>query len=233
VRILSTNPDEPGIFAIGQVATGIFAFGQMATGVIAIGQLARGVVAVGQLAIGFVAIGQACYSVIWGGGMVGITGRGFGFVLKTIPKYRPDGGAPSGYEACVLLDEVRTKGFGLVHARIRDHRLVDEDGTPLAVEPTEPTAAMLQSSEDSEALVNVAAEVESETDGTYREAPHLHRILRAQSLRTYRRWPWPFEAISGNGCAPLWQLVLRGIALVAVIVGWSFIAGTSIVDMFR
>jgi thioredoxin reductase len=37
VRILSTDPDVPGIFAIGQVATGVFACGQMATGLIAIG----------------------------------------------------------------------------------------------------------------------------------------------------------------------------------------------------
>jgi hypothetical protein len=59
MRLVSTDPNEPGIFAVGQLAVGIFALGQLSLGVVAVGQLARGVFAFGQLAVGVVAIGQA------------------------------------------------------------------------------------------------------------------------------------------------------------------------------
>lgn len=233
MRLLSTNPDEPGVFAIGQVATGIFAFGQMATGVIAIGQLARGVVAVGQLAVGFVAVGQACYAPLWGGGMVGITGRGFGFVLKMLPKYRPDFGAPEGWATCGGLIDAREKGQGLVRAQIRSHALYGEDGQPLDLLVGPFAAPALAQAEDSQAIVHVAAESVQDTDGTYREAPQTHQVLRAQAITPWKRWPWPLEAITGTGCAPLWQLLLRAVAFVGVVVGWYFIVGEAIVDMFR
>jgi hypothetical protein len=84
VRLISTDPNEPGFLGIGQHAYGVIALGQTATGVIAIGQLARGVVAVGQLAVGLVAIGQLAFGVFAGVAMIGLFGRGFPLAL--IPK---------------------------------------------------------------------------------------------------------------------------------------------------
>ncbi len=234
MRILSTDPDEPGIFAIGQVATGVFAFGQMATGVIAIGQLARGVVAVGQLAVGFVAIGQACYSVVWGGGMVGLTGRGFGFVLKTLPKYRPDRGAPEGWARLGTLMDVREKGIGTVRARVCGRALLGEDGLPLDVQVNADIANQLSTIGDSKAVVQLVRDDIQDVDrGTYREAPQVQRVLNVMSVTPWKLWPWPFEAITGTGCSPLWQLLIRAFFLLAMIVGWHFIVGQTIIDMFR
>ncbi|MCA9682233.1 MAG: hypothetical protein KC457_08560 [Myxococcales bacterium] len=84
MRLLSTDPDEPGVFAVGQVAYGIVALGQMATGVIAIGQVARGVIAIGQGAIGLIAVGQGAIGLYAGLAMLGIFGRGF--PLPVVPK---------------------------------------------------------------------------------------------------------------------------------------------------
>jgi hypothetical protein len=233
VRILSTDPDQPGIFAVGQFATGIFAFGQMATGVIAIGQLARGVVAVGQLAVGFVAIGQVCGAVVWGGGMVGITGRGFGFVIKTLPKYRPDLGTPEGWSTCGTLADVREKGMGTIRASIRGHALFTEDGQALDATPSELVATQLAQLDDQNAIVHLTSETIQRDDGTYREAPHQQTMLRALALTPWKRWPWPLEAITGTGCAPLWQVLLRAFVLIELIIGWHFIAGAAILEMFR
>ena len=86
MRLFSTDPNEPGIFAVGQFSVGVFALGQTSLGVVAIGQLARGVFAVGQLAVGVVAIGQCSVGLFHGTGMVALAGqRGFGLVLHSLP----------------------------------------------------------------------------------------------------------------------------------------------------
>jgi hypothetical protein len=87
MRLFSTDPNEPGVFAVGQLSVGIFALGQMSLGIVAVGQLARGVFALGQLAIGVVAIGQGAVGLFHGTGMVGLAGqRGFGLVLHSLPR---------------------------------------------------------------------------------------------------------------------------------------------------
>jgi hypothetical protein len=87
MRLFSTDPNEPGIFAVGQLSVGIFALGQLSLGIVAIGQLARGVFAFGQLAVGVVAIGQGAVGLFHGTGMVALAGqRGFGIVLHSLPR---------------------------------------------------------------------------------------------------------------------------------------------------
>jgi hypothetical protein len=82
-------------FDVGTEANGVVAIGQFATGVIAIGQVAWGVVAVGQIAFGWFAAGQIAIGGLTGGmfgvglhatlAMVGVGGRGRGFVLALLP----------------------------------------------------------------------------------------------------------------------------------------------------
>jgi hypothetical protein len=87
VRVFSTDPNEPGVFAVGQEAVGIFALGQSALGVVAIGQFARGVIAIGQLAVGCVCVGQGAFGLFHGSGMVAVAGqRGYGLVLHLLPR---------------------------------------------------------------------------------------------------------------------------------------------------
>src|SRR5262245_45469032 len=87
MRIFSTDPEQPGVFAVGQLAVGVFALGQLSLGVVAVGQLARGVIAIGQLAVGVVAIGQGAVGLWHGTGMVALGGqRGFGGVLHLLPR---------------------------------------------------------------------------------------------------------------------------------------------------
>jgi len=84
MRLLSTDPGEPGVFAVGQEAYGVIAIGQFATGVIAIGQMARGVIAIGQVAVGLVVVGQLGFGLFAGIAMLGVFGRGFPIPL--VPK---------------------------------------------------------------------------------------------------------------------------------------------------
>jgi hypothetical protein len=87
MRLFSTDPNEPGVFAVGQLSVGIFAIGQLSLGVVAIGQVARGVFAFGQLAVGVVAVGQAAVGIFHGTGMVALAGqRGFGLALHSLPR---------------------------------------------------------------------------------------------------------------------------------------------------
>jgi hypothetical protein len=221
VRIVSTDPEQPGVFAIGQEARGIFALGQMATGVVAVGQLARGVIVVGQLAIGVVAVGQGAVALGWGGGMIGVVGRGFGIVLKLAPRYRADRGRP------------KFPGEGWLDARVLRHGLVDGDGKPLDIEMTPEVAATLARTNDSPAFVHVAAEERPEREGGYREPAETRRVLRAVAVTPWTPWPWPFEALSDGEPAPVWQLVLRAIALAGLAAVWWFVVGQSLIAMFE
>lgn len=73
--MFSTDPSEPGIFAVGQVAFGVFA----------LGQAAAGVVAVGQGAVGLVALGQGAIGLYWSAGMLNLGARGFPIAI--VPRY--------------------------------------------------------------------------------------------------------------------------------------------------
>lgn len=85
MQFFSFGSSAVGVIAIGQEATGIIAIGQMATGVFALGQLARGFIAIGQLACGVVAVGQLTIGIVGGVGMVGLVGRGIGWVIQLLP----------------------------------------------------------------------------------------------------------------------------------------------------
>ena len=51
-------------------------------------------VAVGQGAIGVVAVGMGSVGLVWSLGMIGVGGRGFGFVLPLVPSLGPRVAAP-------------------------------------------------------------------------------------------------------------------------------------------
>lgn len=78
----------------------------------------------------------------------------------------------------------------------------------------------------------VREDVHEVDGGTYREAPQVQRLLRVMAIAPWKPWP-RFEAITGTGCSPLWPLVVRAFCPVAAIIGWHFIVGQSIMDMFR
>jgi hypothetical protein len=132
MRIISVDPEVPGVFAIGQFAYGIIAVGQMATGVIAIGQVARGVVAIGQLAIGFVAIGQLAFGLFAGVAMLGVFGRGFPLGLvprlgkpRQLPPTTKAGNLRTSYGDGWIEAEIGTDETGLPHLRADGLRAAD------------------------------------------------------------------------------------------------------------
>jgi hypothetical protein len=94
VQIVSTNPNEFGLLAVGQEAWGFVAIGQMARGVLVLGQLAVGVAGVGQCCACIWGVGQVGLGVAWFGAMIGVGGRGFGGVLRLIPGLDPPRLAP-------------------------------------------------------------------------------------------------------------------------------------------
>ncbi len=86
MQLFSTNPQSPGIFAIGQEAVGVIAIGQGALGVVAIGQIARGIFCLGQGTIGVFCVGQGSVGLVHATGMLGIGGTsGYGIVLHLLP----------------------------------------------------------------------------------------------------------------------------------------------------
>ena len=89
MRIVSTDPNEFGFIAIGQLAWGFIAIGQMARGVFVLGQLAVGVAGAGQCICCIWGVGQVGMGVAWFSGMIGVAGRGFGGVLRMVPGLDP------------------------------------------------------------------------------------------------------------------------------------------------
>jgi hypothetical protein len=114
VRLVSTNPDVPGVFAFGQIAVGVIAVGQFALGVVAVGQVARGVIAVGQAAIGVIALGQGAIGLYHGTGMVALAGpRGYGLALHLLPRAvrEPPADLPTALEPSALLERRVERGW--------------------------------------------------------------------------------------------------------------------------
>lgn len=102
MQIVSTNPNEFGLIAVGQEAWGVVAIGQMARGFLVLGQLAIGIAGVGQCCACIWGVGQVGMGVAWFGAMVGVGGRGFGGVIRLVPGLDPPRLAPPE----VPLDEV-------------------------------------------------------------------------------------------------------------------------------
>jgi hypothetical protein len=236
VRIFTTNPNEPALLAVGQEAVGIFAFGQVALGVVAVGQMARGVFVVGQLAIGVVGLGQGVACLGWGGGMVGVAGRGFGVVLRVLPKLRRGSGRPVGLPAEMTMQQLSrapagTRGTvfgalqnGVVHADTT--AVAALDSLPQVVEtlraaPPDGQLAM---------VVEVGQREIESAEVDYRAAPAMQRTFTIVQAVPWTPWRWPFEAMSGTGPASLGELLLRGLGMTALCLAWWFIAGSEMID---
>lgn len=227
--LISTDPDRPGVFAVGQQAYGIFSLGQLSTGVIAVGQVARGVIAVGQGAVGVVAIGQGAIGVLYAGGMMAVGGRGFGICLKVLPKITLE-----RYERPRLppLTELSAYESG---EREQGWLLVELDSPELGRLSYSPEArAQLEVARregHTHACVTVSSErrvVESEAG--YREALERERLLLGHRLSTWREAPprlkmeGPLTSIPG--------LFLRALGMVGLLVAWWFLAGQDVARLF-
>lgn len=236
MRIISTDPDEPGVFAFGQVAYGIFALGQIATGVIAIGQVARGVVAIGQGAIGVVAIGQGAFGVLYGGGMIAVGGRGFGLALKMLPKIAIERFARPALPPLSTFAELstRSRGPAWVLARIVDGGL-SVDGAPLAIEPTAKLTEQLRDAiEAGHTHACVTVDVEERdlpTQGGYREAAPRERVLVGARMQSWREGP-PRVRFEGAATGVI-GLALRAIGMAGLAWGWWMLAGQDVLALLK
>ncbi len=151
MRLFSFDPNEPGVFAVGQIAFGVFA----------LGQAAAGVVAVGQGAVGLVALGQGGIGVYWGGGMLGVGARGFPIGLA--PRYP----VPTQLPTTTDLSQV-TAGYGDGWVEAELGRA--NSGTPTLFMGSMPAGIRLRAG-----LVQ-AAEYELTKHGQARVVAHVRRI---------------------------------------------------------
>ena len=237
LRILSTDPDHPGIFAVGQLAYGIFALGQLSTGVIAIGQVARGVIAIGQGAVGIVAIGQGALGVIYAGGMMAVGGRGFGICLKVLPKIKVTKYERPSLPPLSTLDELsnpeQKRGWLLVE--IQDGKLV-VDGREAPLELTPDAVAQVKQAiaeEHNHACVTIEAKervVEPEAGGAYRQAAERERVLVGKRLSSWFEGQ-PRVSLEGP-LTSIGGLFLRAIGMCGLAAAWWLLAGQEIYALF-
>lgn len=149
--MFSTDPSEPGLFAVGQVSFGVFALGQAAVGL----------VAVGQAAVGLVALGQGAIGLYWGAGMLNVGARGF--PLNIAPRYP----VPRELPDTTDLSQVEAGyGDGWIEADLRR----SHSGTPALFFGSVPADVRLQAS-----LIH-AAEYELETHGEPKVVAHVKRV---------------------------------------------------------
>lgn len=234
LEIISTDPDRPGIFAVGQLACGIFSLGQLSTGVIAIGQVARGVIAIGQGAVGIVAIGQGAIGVLYAGGMMAVGGRGFGICLKVLPKITITRHQRPNIPPLSSLDELEDQARGWLLVEVKDGKLmVDDREAPL--ELREEARAQIEQAVlagHNFACVTVETEdriVEPES-AAYRQALGREKVLWAKRLSSwYEGQPrvhleGPLTSVGG--------LMLRAIGAFALGAAWWVLAGQDIYGMF-
>lgn len=234
MRIFSTDPNEPGIFAIGQVAVGVFAFGQLSVGVIAIGQLARGVIAIGQVAVGFVAVGQGALGVLWAGGMGAVGGRGFGLCLKILPKIVLEKFERPQLPPVGTVRDVVEQGRGWVLARIKDGRL-HVDGEPvdyaLSDQAKAELAKAIQAEHNHACLTMRAEDRVLDQDAGYRQAVERERVLSVARMSSWVERA-PQVRLEGPLTSP-GGLFLRALGMCVLVAAWYFIAGFEILGMFQ
>lgn len=234
MQLLSTDPDHPGIFAVGQSARGIFALGQLAVGVVAIGQLAGGVIAIGQGAGGIVAIGQGAFGVLYAGGMIAVGGRGFGICLKVLPKLVVERfERPSLPPASPFGDFLERLDRGWLLAQIDGGRLL-VDGEAVPLELTEEAQRQLREALQaghSHACVSVAVE-ERVADGEagYREAVERARVPVGLRLKSWLEAP-PAVRLEGP-MTSVPGLLLRAVGMALLLAGWWAIPGRLLADIF-
>jgi hypothetical protein len=240
VEILSTDPDRPGIFAIGQEAYGIFALGQMATGVIAIGQVARGVIAIGQGAVGAVAIGQGALGIFYAGGMIAVGARGFGLCLKLLPQFRLERFPRPDLPPLTPFSEVKSGAAerAWVLARIEakgGEVFLEVDGEPLAVEHHPDLVRSLHEAyaqNHTHACVTIDAEerMRASQDAGYREAAPRERVLIGKRMTSWREAQPRLHMDGPHNSALGLFLGVVGVCLCAV--AWWFLAGHDIAALF-
>jgi len=233
VELFSTDPDRPGIIAVGQIAYGVFALGQMATGVVAVGQVARGVIAVGQGAVGFVAIGQGAIGILYGGAMLGVVGRGFGGVLEVLPKVRVQRFERPKLPPLSSLAELRSADRGWVLARIEDGELRVDGAAPsleLSDEAKQQLADAVKSDANHACVTVEATERIRDDQQSYREAVERDRVLVGKRMTTWFEGQ-PRVHLEGK-LTNLPGLLLRFVGLLGTLFAWYLLAGHDIVALF-
>jgi len=236
---LSTDPNRPGVFAVGGEAVGIFALGQAALGVIAVGQVARGVIAVGQGAVGIVAIGQGALGVLYGLGMVATGAFGGGLVLRMVPKRQVAADTPPPQATPIELLLEAGEGTGWVPVEI----VRDGDGVTVTHERVQlgiasgdvarlaqDLARALGSKRRRPAFVRVEAHrVTSGAAPGYRAAAPHETELRVLAVHDWR--PAEFSPLADRGIGVV-GLLARLLGMFVLVVAWWLLAGRSIVAMF-
>lgn len=218
MRLVSTDPDQPGIFAFGQFAVGVIAVGQLALGVVAIGQVARGVFALGQAAVGVFAVGQGAIGLYHGTGMVALAGpRGYGLALHLLPRVLREEPPllPPAIAAAELLERRSERGW--LHAKLLDGaggaRVVLE-GASAPVD-----TAMLQGRLDAARAegndwVHLLVSAEADVDEAgYREAETKVRLVAEDAIPYPSKPPWRFAYGAPPKGTPRFPVTPLGAAL--------------------
>ncbi len=235
MRLFSTDPSEPGVFAVGQVAVGIFAFGQLSLGVVAIGQVARGVIAIGQLAVGIVAIGQAALGVLYAGGMISVGGRGFGICLRLLPKVVVERFQRPQLPPIGSVADVLAKGRGWVLAHVTSDGLAVDGLSERAAPPLElgeearPQLDRARAEGHTHACLTLRVEERAvDEEVGYREAVPRARALRVARLSSWLERP-PQLRLEGPLTSAV-GLLVRAVAMCGVIAAWYYAVGFDLLD---
>jgi hypothetical protein len=186
VRIVSTDPDQPGFFAIGQVAVGVIAVGQLALGVIAIGQLARGVICIGQGAVGVIAIGQGAVGLWYGTGILALAGqRGYGLALHTLPQIVRDP-LPDLAPPTPLRDLVEGRvGSGWIPAKLDARGLIEPDEGPAPLDASNVYSALLDAQRRGLDRLHVKVRASVVPEASEYRAARSHVLLVAEQIVAY------------------------------------------------
>ena len=253
MRLFSADPNVPGVFAVGQMATGVFVLAQFGTGIFVVAQFGRGVFVLAQFAVGFVAVGQFAAGIISTGGMGAVGGRSFfGLpMFALLPRFRwpRETTSPLATEttlAALTSGEV-DEGFVRVHVAREAGRLVartgESGGKDLLV--AELDAAVVRALGDEvdagrkEALVGLLAEEHRSDEGTsFRDAPAVTRVLSAQTVEAILPpvWRTPFLGASEANAEKVMSAAEacgRLTLWLGVCVGWWLGVGQALVAMFR
>lgn len=189
MRLFSSSPSEPGVFAVGQFATGIFVLGQFGRGIFVVGQFAIGVFAIGQFAVGL----------LWALGQFAVGGRTLGFMLDLglLPRLRwpwEDPALPESLPGAELLSGRHERAWGRARLQKSDSGVFFESaGQTLPVELT--NAGLVNEVEQSlregvkEGLFWVER-VEDRATGdvsSYREAAPQKKILVSSRFQPIKR----------------------------------------------
>lgn len=253
MQLFSSDPNVPGVFAVGQMATGVFVLAQFGTGVFVVAQFGRGVFVLGQFAVGFVAVGQFAAGIISTGGMGAIGGRSFfGLpMLALLPRLRwpfaPQTPLPTETTLAALTSGEVEEGFVRVRVAREAGRLVartSESGGKelLAAELDAAVVRALGDEADAgrgEALVGVLAETRRADDGAgFRDAPPLTRHLSVQTVQAILPpvWRTPFLGASNANAEQEMSVAEacgRLTLWLGLCVGWWLGVGQALVAMFR